>query len=127
MRYLSAEERDRLLSGVDVTTTASDGRTWTVRRKPNVRLRRYILAALHTGARLGDLAALTWADVDFKARSVRFLHTKNGHARTMPIPTRCAKCCWACRVHWIRAPACCRSTIDSSLAGPSRVSVRPSA
>ncbi len=85
VRYLSDDERERLLSGADVTVTASDGRTWTRRRQPNGRLRLYIVGALHTGARLGELTALTWADVDFKARTVRFVHTKNGHARTVPM------------------------------------------
>jgi integrase len=48
-------------------------------------LRLYILAALQTGARRGELAALTWADVDMKARMVTFRQTKNGDARTVPM------------------------------------------
>ena len=63
VRYLSAEERDTLLNGADVTVKAKDGRTWTVRRVPNPALRLYILAALQTGARRGEVLALRWADV----------------------------------------------------------------
>jgi integrase len=84
-RYLSAEERNRLLNGADVTVKAKDGRTWTALRKPNRVLRLYILAALHTGARRGELARLRWADVDMRARTITFRHTKNGHARSVPM------------------------------------------
>jgi integrase len=84
-RYLTAEERDLLLTGTDVTIKSTDGRTWTVRRAPSAALRLYILAALHTGARRGELGSLSWADVDMKARTLTFRHTKNGHARTVPM------------------------------------------
>jgi integrase len=85
VRYLAPEERDKLLNGADMTVKATDGRTWTVHRAPNPVLRLYILAALQTGARRGELAALTWGDVDMKVRTLTFLHTKNGHARTVPM------------------------------------------
>ena len=84
-RYLSAEERETLLNGADVTVKAKDGRKWTMHRAPNPALRLYILEALQTGARRGELAALTWADVDIKARAMTFRFTKNGHARTVPM------------------------------------------
>jgi len=84
-RYLSSEERARLLNGADVTVKAKDGRTWSVHRRPNRVLRLYILAALHTGARRGELARLRWADVDMRARTITFRHTKNGHARSVPM------------------------------------------
>lgn len=82
-RYLTPEERDKLLNGADVTVKAKDGRAWTTRREPNPALRLYILAALQTGARRGELAGLTWADVDMKARTVTFQQTKNGDARSV--------------------------------------------
>ena len=85
VRYLSPEERDKLLNGADVLVKAKDGREWTIRREPNPALQLYILWALHTGARRSELAALTWANVDMKARTVTFRHTKNGHARTVPM------------------------------------------
>lgn len=84
-RYLSAEERETLLNGTDVTVKAKDGRKWVIHRAPNPALRLYILGALQTGARRGELAAITWADVDMKARALTFRYTKNGHARTVPM------------------------------------------
>ena len=84
-RYLSADERDKLLNGADVTIKAKDGRQWTMRREPNPALRLYVLGALQTGARRGELAGLSWAEVDMKARTIMFRHTKNGHARTVPM------------------------------------------
>jgi integrase len=41
--------------------------------------------ALATGARKGELLALQWAGVDMDRRTVRFLDTKNGDARTVPL------------------------------------------
>jgi integrase len=73
------------LNGADVTVKAKDGREWTARREPKPALRLYILGALHTGARLGELRALTWGDMDMKAKAITFRHTKNGHARTVPM------------------------------------------
>jgi hypothetical protein len=46
VRYLSPEERDKLLNGAIMTIKAKDGRTWTAPRVPNPTLRLYILAAL---------------------------------------------------------------------------------
>jgi integrase len=85
VRYLTPEERDTLLNGADETVTANDGRTWVAHHAPSPALRLYILAALHTGARRGELLPLTWAGVDMKARTITFRHTKNGHARTVPM------------------------------------------
>ncbi len=67
VRYLSPEEHAGLL---DAASPA---------------LRLYILAALQTGARRGELANLRWADVDMKARAVTFRNTKNGDRRTVPM------------------------------------------
>jgi len=67
VRYLTPEEREALL------------------QKANPTLRLYILAALHTGARRSELLRLTWADVDMKARTTTFRHTKNGEARSVPM------------------------------------------
>jgi integrase len=85
IRYLSPEERDLLLNGTDVTIMSTDGRTWRGRREPHPALRLYILAALHTGARRSELTRLRWADVDMRARTIRFHFTKNGHARSVPM------------------------------------------
>lgn len=85
VRYLSPEERDKLLNGTEITVKARDGRTWAAYRAPNSALRLYILAALQTGARRGELLALRWADVDMRARTVTFRQTKNGDSRTVPM------------------------------------------
>ena len=85
VRYLTPEERNQLLNGADVTVKAKDGRSWTTHRAPNPTPRLYILAALQTGARRGELLALRWADVDMKARIITFRMTKNGDARTVPM------------------------------------------
>ncbi len=84
VRYLSAEERDKLLNGAVMTIKAKDGRTWTSRRSLTT-LRLYMLAALQTGARRGELLSLRWADVDMKARMLTFRQTKNGDSRIVPI------------------------------------------
>ena len=67
VRYLTADEREQLLAGA------------------NPVLRLYILAALQTAARRGELAQLRWADVDLKRRLVTFPKTKNGDRRAVPI------------------------------------------
>lgn len=43
------------------------------------------LAALYTGARLGELTSLTWGSVDLNDKSITLLHTKTGKPRTLPI------------------------------------------
>ena len=42
-------------------------------------------AALHTGARRGELLKVTWADLDLERRLITFRDTKNGSARTVPL------------------------------------------
>ena len=48
-------------------------------------LRPYIIGALQTGGRRGELLGLRWLDIDMKARIVTFARTKNGDARTVPM------------------------------------------
>lgn len=67
VRYLIPEEREALL------------------RDANPTLRLYILTALQTGARRSEVIRLRWGDVDMKARTVTFRHTKNGEARSVPM------------------------------------------
>ena len=67
VRYLTLEERAALI------------------REANPTLRAYIMAALHTGARRGELLGLLWEDVDFRAGMVTFRQTKNGDRRTIPM------------------------------------------
>jgi len=65
VRYLADGEREALLSGANPT------------------LRTYIVAALNTGGRRGELLALRWDDVDMKAGTVTFRETKNGDRRVV--------------------------------------------
>jgi integrase len=71
LRYLSTEEITRLLTVADAT------------------LRPIVIAALHTGLRRGELFALTWQDVDFKAGVIRVIYTKNGERRELPMTETC--------------------------------------
>ena len=48
-------------------------------------LRPLVTTALHTGMRRGELLALTWKDVDFKARLIRVEKSKNGEKRSIPM------------------------------------------
>lgn len=70
-RFLSDTERSRLLAECDASPFAALG--------PFVRV------ALATGARRGELLQLQWVGVDLDRRTVRFLDTKNGESRTVPL------------------------------------------
>jgi len=70
-RFLSDVERTRLLEACDSSDFAPLG---TI-----VRL------ALATGARKGELHGLEWSTVNLERRTVRFLDTKNGESRTVPL------------------------------------------
>ncbi len=66
-RYLTPDEAAKLLDKMDD------------------RFRILLLAALHTGARRGELLKVTWADLDLERRLITFRDTKNGSARTVPL------------------------------------------
>lgn len=66
-RWLTVEEEQRLLPA-----TAP----W---------LREVIVFAVHTGMRMGEILALTWAGVDLFRRTVTVFRSKNGERRTIPI------------------------------------------
>lgn len=53
---------------------------------PPDRLEALYVAALGTGARQGELLALTWADVDLDARTIRIRHTLERNTRTVAEP-----------------------------------------
>jgi integrase len=70
-RFLSDDECKRLLD-------ACRASTWP-------RLYLLVLMALTTGARKGELAGLTWADVDIERAEAFVGRTKNGDPRVLPL------------------------------------------
>lgn len=71
VRYLSDKERTTLLEAAKASPDAS--------------LYLIIVLALSTGARKGELLALTWDDIDLKRGLMTFQETKNGERRTVPL------------------------------------------
>jgi integrase len=71
VRYLSDEERHRLLDACQQSRCAA--------------LYPLVMLALATGGRKQELLQLRWVDVDLEQGSVRFLHTKNKHPRSVPM------------------------------------------
>lgn len=69
-RFLKQEEADTLLK--HVKSLDENGYLVT-------------LAALYTGARLGELTSLTWGSVDIEEKSITLLHTKTGKPRVLPM------------------------------------------
>jgi integrase len=74
MRFLTQEERQRLLTGC----TESDTRY----------LYPLVVLALSTGSRQMELLTLTWSQVDFEQKVLRLLDTKNGTACVLPLTGR---------------------------------------
>jgi len=66
-RILSPEEEERLLA------------------EAHADLKPVLTTAVNTGMRLGELLALTWAEVDLTQRLITVRHTKNGRLRRLPI------------------------------------------
>lgn len=69
-RFLTPEEAAKLLEAVKEL----DIDAWEL-----------TLAALYTGARLGELTALEWSGVDLANETIRFLHTKTDKPRLVPL------------------------------------------
>nr|WP_321512936.1 tyrosine-type recombinase/integrase [uncultured Pseudodesulfovibrio sp.] len=69
-RFLKPEEAQKLLD----TVRALDENAYSL-----------TLAALYTGARLGELTGLTWSAIDMQEKSITLLHTKTGKPRILPI------------------------------------------
>jgi integrase len=70
-RFLSAQERTDLLDACKASELDA--------------LHPLVTLALATGARKSELLGLLWAHVDLDRRTVRFLDTKNGESRTVPL------------------------------------------
>jgi len=72
IRFLSLEERELLLA-----ECSKNPMLWAI-----------VFTALETGMRKGELADLTWKDINFERRSIRLMRTKNNESRTVPISDR---------------------------------------
>jgi integrase len=75
-RYLAHEEMDKLLDACQ--------------QSPNPQLHVFVVTAINTGMRLGEITALEWKDVDFKRGMISVdnkedHHTKNYEPRTIPM------------------------------------------
>lgn len=73
IRYLKADEVKKLLDAAE---------DW---------FRPFLLVALETGCRKGELANLQWKDVDFHAGFFYVLHSKNGESRAVPMSKKVEK------------------------------------
>ena len=71
VRFLSDDERKALIAACKAS------------KDPNIGTA--VLLALATGARYSNLRNLTWDDVDFNRHTLRFLETKNGQPRYVPV------------------------------------------
>src|SRR5262249_46323526 len=72
VRFLSAEERTRLLEECQCSGTRA--------------LYPIVLLALTTGARKTEIRTLRWRDVDLDRGFLRLIRTKNGERRAVPMP-----------------------------------------
>jgi integrase len=74
VRFLSEEERDRLLAACQ---TSYDRRLFP-----------FVVVALGTGARRGELLQLRWRDIDLSRGTAVVHHTKNNERRTLVLSGR---------------------------------------
>jgi len=66
-RYLTAQEAHTLLAALASRSAQTHDMA---------------LTSLHTGLRFGEVAALTWENIDLSSRTMRAVDTKNGESRT---------------------------------------------
>ena len=90
-RRLEPGEERRLLDALgdragEVTGAKRAGAYRVGTRNPWVRP--LVQLAIETAMRQGELLALTWDNVDLKARTAHLEDTKNGEARTVPLSSR---------------------------------------
>jgi integrase len=73
-RRLEAGEEDALLQGC--------------RESGAHYLQTFVILAIETGMRFGELAGVTWVNVNIEKRTIYLPDTKNGSPRTVPLSTR---------------------------------------
>lgn len=71
VRFLSSEERVRLLEACQASSEHH--------------LYEFVVIALQSGARAGELQRLDWSEIDFNRGIAVLEHTKNGRRRTIPV------------------------------------------
>ncbi|ABB39660.1 integrase family protein [Oleidesulfovibrio alaskensis G20] len=71
--------RERFFSAAELQSLLG----WLHRK--DIHTYRITLCAAHTGARLGELAHLTWDRVNLPDRQINFIHTKSGVPRSVPM------------------------------------------
>src|SRR5215831_984384 len=102
VRFLSEDERQRLLDSCQVSRNSS---LYTI-----------VILALSTGARRGELLSLHWSDVDLKRGMLTFRKTKNGETRAVPLTG------YALDVLAHHTKLC---RLDTTLVFPERTGTRP--
>ena len=75
-RILTPEEEKRLLNACEP------------RANRNIFTRPFVILALETAMRRGELLSLRWENIDYLKRTAFLALTKNGEARTVPLSTR---------------------------------------
>jgi len=75
-RVLTHEEESRLLHAC------------TPQANRNIYTRPFVILALETAMRRGELLGLKWIDIDFNKKTAFILLTKNGESRTVPLSSR---------------------------------------
>ena len=58
------------------------------RKSRSAGLKQAVVLAIETGMRRGEIAQLTWSQVDLGAHLIRLSHTKNGDPRTVPLSVK---------------------------------------
>ncbi|WP_368620534.1 tyrosine-type recombinase/integrase [Paraburkholderia sp. BR13444] len=110
VRYLSADERERLYRAMDAREEANrDARHRTIAHRrmrkltppPSLRNVRYtdhlqplVVCALNSGLRKGELLALEWSDVDLDLRTIHVRRgtTKDDERRDVPVTDELFEC-----------------------------------
>ena len=108
VRYLDEEERRRLLT--------------VAKNYPLHAMYPFILLALSTGMRKGEIKRLKWSDIDFENASVLVEITKNGSPRRLPIPPFCYQALKEySKIRKINSPLIFPSAVESKPTIPLRI------